>query len=417
MQILYRRCCGLDVHKASISACILIHREPGSEPEVRRRTFATFTKDLIQLKRWLVASKVTHVAMESTGVYWKPVWNVLEGARYQLLLVNPQHFHGIPGRKTDRKDSHWLAELLSYGLLRPSFVPARPVRELRDLTRYRVHLKQDRNRVHNRIHKVLEDANVKLDCVASDILGVSGRRIIEGLIEGRGPEFLAERARSRLRKKIPELRRALCARVTEHHRLMLTELLGDLDAIDAKILRVEQEIVSRLKPHQELIDRLCTIPGIDAVTAWTILAEIGPDVSAFPDADHLVSWAGLCPGLNESGGKRHSGRTRKGNRYLRRGLCQSAWAVSHTKDNYLAALFYRMAGRQGLKKATVAVAHQLLRIVYHVIRDQSIYRELGGNYFDRIHPERTKRRLIQRLQALGHRVILEPSEPDGHRQT
>jgi len=411
MQILYSRCCGLDVHKASISACILVYQD-GGEPEVRRRTFSTFTQDLIRLKMWLTSSKVSQVALESTGVYGKPVWNILEHGSLQLMLVNPQHFHAIPGCKTDPKDSRWLAELLSYGLLRPSFVPPQPIRELRDLTRYRVHLKQDRNRIHNRIHKVLEDANIKLDCVATDILGVSGRRMIDGIVEGRySAEWLADRARSRLREKLPSLRLALRGRVTDHHRLMLRELLGDLDAVDSKIRRLEQEIIARAEPHANLMARLCTIPGIDMVTAWTLLAEIGVDMAPFPDADHLASWAGLCPGLKESAGKRMSGRTRKGDRYLRRALCQAAWAVSHTKDNYLAALFYRIAGRQGLKKATIAVAHQLLRIAYHIIRDGGSYRELGGNYFDRLHPERTRNRLVRRLENLGLEVTLQPRNP------
>jgi len=411
MQILYPRCCGLDVHKASIAACILVYKDQG-EPEIRRRTFSTFTKDLVRLKMWLSSSKVSQVALESTGVYWKPVWNILEPGSFQLILVNPQHFHAIPGCKTDPKDSRWLAELLSYGLLRPSFVPPQPIRELRDLTRYRVHLKQDRNRIHNRVHKVLEDANIKLDCVATDILGISGRRMIDGIVEGRhSAEFLADRARSRLREKLPSLRLALKGRVTDHHRLMLRELLGDLDAVDSKIERLEQEIVTRVAPYADLIARLCTIPGIDTVTAWTLLAEIGVDMTAFPDADHLASWAGLCPGLKESAGKRMSGRTRKGDCYLRRALCQAAWAVSHTKDNYLAALFYRIAGRQGLKKATIAVAHQLLRIVYHILRDGGAYRELGGNYFDRLHPERTRNRLVRRLENLGLKVVLERRDP------
>jgi transposase len=409
MEILYHRCCGLDVHKATISACIRVVQEDG-QVDIRSRTFSSFTTDLVRLKVWLTASRVTHVAMESTGVYWKPVWNVLEPGRFELMLVNPQHFHGLPGRKTDRKDSEWLAELLSCGLLRPSFVPPRRIRELRDLTRYRVRLKEERNRIHNRIHKVLEDANIKLDCVASDILGVSGRRMIEGIVEGkRSAEFLAERARSRLREKLPDLRRALKGRVTDHHRWMLGELLADLDRVDAKVARLDQELVQRLEPDADVIARLCTIPGVEVITAWTIVAEIGTDMRPFPDADHLASWAGLCPGNNETGGKRLSGRTRKGDRYLRRGLCQAGWAISHTKDNYLAAQFYRIAAREGIKKATVAVAHQILLIAYHIIRDKGSYRELGGNYFDRLHPQRTTKRLLARLERLGYRVTLEPS--------
>jgi len=410
MQIVYKRCCGLDVHKESVAACLLIIDEDG-EYHVEKRRFRTMTRNLRELGTWLHQQGVERIAMEATGVYWRPIWNVLEPLGIEMLLVNPHHIKNVPGRKTDQIDSEWIAELLQHGLLRGSFVPPAEIRQLRDLTRYRVHLKQDRNRIHNRIHKVLEDANIKLDCVATDILGVSGRRMIEGLIEGwRGPEWLADYARSHLRKKIPELRRALKGRVTEHHRRMLKELLGDLDSVDAKIIRLEQQIVEEIRPFDDLIERLCTIPGINVVTAWTIIAEIGADMSAFPDADHLVSWGGLCPGLNQSGGKRNSARTRHGNRYLRRALCQSAWAVSHTKDNYLAALFYRIAARHGLKKANVAVAHQILRIVYHIIRDSGIYREIGGDFFDRLHPERTKNRLIRRLEKLGHRVVLDPPQ-------
>jgi transposase len=413
MQLLYNRCCGMDIHKASITVCVLIQRQ-GHEPEYRKRTFESFTDDLVRLRRWLAQCKVTHLAMESTGVYWKPVWNVLEEGPWEMLLINPQHFHGIPGEKTDPKDSRWIAELLAHGLLRPSFVPPQAIRQLRDLTRYRVHLKQDRNRIHNRIHKQLEDANIKLDCVASDILGMSGRAMINALIEGRnGPVYIADHAaRGHLRKKVPELARALTGRVTEHHRLMLAELVNDLDATDQAIRRIEGTILERMQPYQDVIERLTSIPGVDLITAWALIAEIGTDMSRFGDADHLVSWAGLCPGLNESGGKRRSGRTRKGDRYLKRVLCQTAWAISHSKDNYLAALFYRLAARIGIKKATLAVAHQVLRIVFHIIRDGTVYRELGANYFDRLHPERTTKRLVQRLEQLGHQVSLQPKSDE-----
>ena len=409
----YRRCCGLDIHKETVVACVLPSDANRDEPP-RRKVFATFTRDLIRLRCWLKQCKVTDVAMESTGVYWKLVWNVLEGHFDVLLLANPGQVKALQGRKTDHRDARRVGEFLQDRRLDPSFVPPRHVREWRDLTRYRAHLKQDRNRIHNRIHRALEESNIKLDCVASDILGTSGRHMIEGLIDGKfGPEFLADRARKRLREKIPQLKQALRGTLTDHHRLLLRQLLADLDALDAKVARLEAEIAARLQPHSDLIERLCTVPGIDVIVAWTILAEVGSDVNAFPDADHLVSWAALCPGNRQSGGKRISGHTRKGNRYLRSALCQAAWAASRTKDTYLSALFFRLAARHGVKKATVAVAHQLLRIAFHIIRDGGRYRELGGNYFDRLHPERTRKRLIRRLEALGYRVTLAPHDNPG----
>ena len=413
----YRRCCGLDIHKETVVACI-VPDDGEHDEQARRKVFATFTRDLVRLRCWLKQCRVTEVAMESTGVYWKPVWNVLEGHFDTLLLANPGQVKALQGRKTDHRDARRVGEFLQDRRLDPSFVPPRHVRELRDLTRYRAHLKQDRNRIHNRIHRTLEEANIKLDCVASDILGASGRHMIEGLIDGQfGPEFLADRARRRLRAKIPQLKQALRGTLTDHHRLLLRELLADLDALDAKVARLEAEIATRMCPHLDLIERLCTVPGIDVMVAWTILAEIGMDVNAFPDADHLASWAGLCPGNKESGGKRMSGHTRKGDRYLRRVLCQAAWAASRTKDTYLAALFFRLAARHGVKKATVAVAHQLLRIVFHILRDRGRYHELGGNYFDRLHPERTRKRLVRRLEALGHKVTLEPLNNPDHNTT
>jgi len=412
----YRRCCGLDIHKETVVACIVPSDGEGEGP-ARRKVFATFTRDLIRLRCWLKQCKVTHVAMESTGVYWRPVWNILEG-HFELLLANPEQVKALAGRKTDHRDAQRVGEYLQDRRLDGSFVPPRQTREWRDLNRYRVRLKQERNRIHNRIHKVLEDANIKLDCVATDILGASGRHMIQGLVDGQfGPEFLAERARCRLREKIPQLQQALRGYVTEHHRAMLRELLDDLDVVDAKVARMEAEISSHMQPHADLLDRLRTIPGIDLVVAWTILAEVGTDVSAFPDADHLASWAGLCPGNNRTGGKNKSGRTRKGDRYLRSMLCQAAWAAARTKNTYLSALFLRFARRLGVKKAIVALAHQLLRIAFHVIRDGSRYRELGGDFFDRLHPNRTRNRLIRRLQALGNKVILEPLDGPEHNTT
>jgi len=405
MQILYSRCCGIDVHKDSVTACVLVYSDT-PEPQVRKKEFSTHSKGLGSLRLWLFSQKVTHVAMESTGVYWKPVWQALEG-HFQLILANPQQVKNIPGQKTDARDSQWLAELLAHGLIRPSFVPPRPTRELRDLTRYRVKLTEERNRVHNRIHKVLEDACIKLDTVASDILGATGRAIIRAIVDGvESPNFLAERAKGRLVGKIPELRLALRGRITDHHRLMLRELMEDLEFVERKIVRLEQTIASRV--DLEAAARLCSVPGIDLITAWTILAELGSEMRVFASPHHAASWAGLCPGNHESGGKRLSNRTRKGNRWVRRAFCQAAWGATRQKNCYLAAFFYRNAGKHGIRKAIVATAHRLLVIAFCMLRDGTEYREIGGDYFDQLHPERTRNRLVRRLQRLGHDVVLQP---------
>lgn len=410
MQILFSRCCGLDVHKDSVTACVLVYSGSG-KPEVRKKEFETHWKALGYLRLWLFSQKVTHVAMESTGVYWKSVWQALEG-HFSLILANPFQIKNIPGRKTDRRDSQWIAELLAHGLIRPSFVPPPETRRLRDWTRYRVKLSEERNRIHNRIHKVLEDACLKLDTVASDILGVSGRAIIQAIIDGvESPNFLAERAKGRLGKKIPQLRLALRGRISEHHRLLLRELMEDLEFVERKIERLEETIRGAVDPGS--VERLGSIPGVDEVTAWTILAELGSDMAVFADAKQVASWAGLCPGNHESAGKRLSNRTRKGNRWLRRSLCQSAWAASRTKNCYLGAYFYRKAAKRGERKAIVATAHHILVIAYCVLRDQTRYRELGGDYFDRLHPERTRNRLVRRLERMGLRVTLQPRVADG----
>jgi transposase len=405
MEVVYRRCCGIDIHKDFITACVLVN-EPGKQREVRKKEFRTYWSDLQKLKLWLYASKVEQVAMESTGVYWKPVWNVLEG-HFPLLLANPYHMRNIPGQKTDQKDCEWISDLLAHGLLKRSFVPERSVQELRDLTRYRAKLTGEHNRIHGRIAKILEDANVKLGSVASDILGVTGRRIIKAIIAGQEhADWLADKACGTLRAKRDQLRLVLKGHITDHHRYMLSELMADLDRIEAKILRLETEITNRMKPHADVIERLMTIPGLKLITAWTIIAEMGTDMSAFPDAAHAASWAGLAPGNNESGGKRRSGRTNKGNRWLRRALVQSAWAVSHRSNCFLTTQFYRRAARRGEKKAIIATAHQLLVIAFHILRDETVYREKGGDYFDQPNPERTKQKLIARLERLGFDVIL-----------
>jgi len=405
MEVVHEVCCGLDVHKKSVTACVLW----ASGRRRQTRAFGTFTRQLLELGDWLRACGVTHVAMESTGVYWKPVWNLLEG-QFEVLLVNAQHIKAVPGRKTDQKDSEWIADLLQHGLLRASFVPPSPIRELRDLTRYRASLAQEINRIANRIQKVLEDANIKLASVATDTLGASGRAMLEAIIQGeQDSQRLAEMSRGLLRNKIPELQEALHGRVSRHHRFLLRELLDHLYFVQSKMQRIEQEVAERLGPFQSEVARLCTIPGVDRVTAWGLLAEIGLSMKQFPDAQHLASWAGLCPGSHESAGKRKSGKIRKGSLWLRRCLCQGAWAVSTKKNNYLSALYRRLAVRRGSKRATIAVAHKLLVIAYYILRDGTCYSDLGADYFDRLNPEGLRRRLTKRLEGLGFKVTLEPA--------
>jgi transposase len=406
MEIVYRCCCGIDVHKESVTACVLWAKE-GQQGQEQKRKFNTFTRDLLAMADWLRECGVTHVAMESTGVYWKPVWHILEG-QFQLLLVNAQHVKAIPGRKTDRRDSAWLAQLLQHGLVRGSFIPPEPIRELRDLTRYRVTLTQECNRIANRIQKVLEDANLKLASVATDPLGASGRAMLKAIIAGESDVTkLAEMARGLLRRKIPQLQLALEGKVTAHHRFLLGELMADLEFVESRMTRVEAEICRRLESSADTVERLCTVPGIDRVSAWGIISEIGLDMSQFPDARHLASWAGLCPGNWESAGKQKSGRTRKGSAWLRRHLCQSAWGVSTKQNNYLSALFRRLAARRGVKRAIIAVAHSLLVIAYEILKNGVEYHELGVDYFDRLNPVRLTRRLVKRLEGLGFQVMLE----------
>ena len=408
MQVLYACCCGLDVHKKSITACVLWAEGKGRRKE--KRTFGTFTQDLLSLLDWLKQCGVTHVAMESTGVYWKPVWNILEGQLEQVLLVNAQHIKAVPGRKTDQKDSEWIADLLQHGLLRGSFVPPRPTRELRDLTRYRVSMAEECNRISNRIQKVLEDANVKLASVATDALGASGRAMLEAMVAGEeDSEKLAEMSKGLLRNKRELLKQALAGRVTEHHRFMFRQLLEDLRHAESKMAKIEAEIDRRMGPFAEAVTRLKTIPGVDRVTAWGLLAEIGFDLKQFPSSAHLASWAGLCPGNHESAGKRLSGKTRKGSHTLRRCLCQAAWAITRLKKHYLAAFYHRLAARRGRKRAIIAVAHALLVMAHHMLQRNIDYRELGPDYFDRLNQRHITTVLVRRLERLGHQVILQPA--------
>jgi transposase len=385
MQVVYPRCCGLDVHKASVSACVL--RIEGGRKHKQVRRFGTMTADVLELADWLDELGVTHVAMESTGVYWKPIWNLLEG-RVHTLLVNAHHIKTVPGRKTDTKDCEWIADLLQHGLLKGSFVPPAPIRELRDLNRNRAILTQQRATVSNRIEKVLEDANIKLASVASHVLGQSGRAMLQAIVDGvEDPLRLADMARAKLRNKIPDLRLALEGHIEEHHRFQLARLLEQLHSLDAQIARFGRQIDERSEPpFGHLIERLTAIPGVDKITASALIAEIGVEMKQFPTAQHLASWAGICPGNNESAGKNYSGKTRKGNRWLRRVLCQAAWAASHTNNTYLAALFRRVAARRGRNRAIIAVAHSILVAVYHMLARNGDYRDLGGDYFKKLNP-------------------------------
>ena len=407
MDTLYPRCAGIDVHKNNVVVCVRCADRLGKVFE-EIRTFSTLTADLLALADWLSGHGVTHVAMESTGVYWKPVFNILEG-RFTVILVNAEHIKQVPGRKTDVKDCQWIAQLLQHGLLKASFVPPEPIRELRDLTRQRTQLIGERASAANRIQKVLEDANIKLAGVATDVLGVSGRDMLEALIAGEtDPAKLADLARKRLREKIPALRLALQGRVTDHHRFLLRMHLDHVGHLEELIGRLGVRVEEALAPFAEAEERLQTIPGVSQRVAETVVAEIGTRMEQFPSADHLASWAGMCSGNNESAGKRRSGRVTKGNRWLKRILVQAAWAASHTKGTYLAAQYRRLAKRRGCKRALVAVGHTLLVIIYHMLKRGTTYAELGADFLDRLEPERLTRQLVKRLEALGHKVTLEP---------
>jgi transposase len=410
MQVVYRRCCGLDVHKKTVVACVLITHEDGTV-ERQLRTFGTMTSDLLSLSDWLDCRGVTHIALESTGVYWQPVYNILEAEARTIVLVNAQHIKAVPGRKTDAKDSEWLADLLRHGLLRASFIPPAPIRELRDLTRYRKTLVQERARETTRLQKILEGANLKLASVATNVLGVSGRDMLNALVAGEDdPEVLAELARMSLRKKLPQLRQALTGRVKPHHRVLIAQILGHIDYLSGAIAHLDEEIEACLAPFAEERALLQTIPGVGAVAAAAIIAEIGVDMGRFPSAKHLASWAGVCPGNKQSAGKRLSGKTTKGNTWLRGMLGELAWTSSRTAGTYFGAQFRRLARRRGAKRAALAVAHTLLVVIYHVLRDKQPYSELGADYFDQLDAAQLERHHVRRLEQLGYSVSLTPTE-------
>jgi len=415
MDVLVSRCAALDVHKDTVMAAV---RTPGKGRARRQvvREFRTFTNDLVALRDWLVEERVAQVALEATGVYWKPVWHVLEeAASFELLLVNPHHSKNLPGRKTDVKDAEWLAQLLECGLLRGSFVPPKAVAQLRDLTRYRTKLLQERTREVQRLQKLLEDAGIKLDSVVTDVMGKSAREMIEALIAGeRDPLVLADMARTRMRPKIGELQQALVGRFDEHHALMARLHLDHIDQLNVTADRLDAEVDRLMAPFAEPATRLMTVPGIGKRSAEAIVSEIGVDMTRFPTAQHLASWVGLCPGHDESAGKRRSGRARKGNGALRSAMCEAAWAASHTRDTYLSAQYRRFKRRFGTKsegKAIFAVAHTMIVIVWHILAsDTATYEELGADYFERRNDAAARQRyLIRELERLGNKVSLEPA--------
>jgi transposase len=408
MEVIYPRCCGLDLHKKRVVTCLIVPGPDGT-PRKEVRTFGTMTEDLLALADWLAQAGCTHVAMESTGVYWKPVYNLLEG-RFELLLVNARHMKAVPGRKTDVKDCEWLADLLRHGLLTASFVPDRPQRELRELTRYRTALVQERSAEINRLQKTLEGANIKLASVATDIMGTSGRQMLAALVEGTTDgAVLAQLAQGRLREKLPALEQALTGRMGVHQRFLLARQLAHISFLDEQIEQVSAEIAERLRPFQELIDRLDVIPGVGRRIAEVVIAEIGTDLTRFPTAGHLASWAGMCPGNNESAGNRKSGTTRKGSPWLRMALIEAAQAAARTRNTYLMAQYRRLAARRGRKKALVAVGHTILVIAYYLLTRQTDYQDLGGQYFDERDRQAVERRLVRRLEALGYKVSLDPA--------
>jgi len=406
MQVLYAKCAGLDVHKRTVVVCVLLTLADGQVIK-HKQTFGTMTPDLLALADWLKGLGVTHAAMESTGPYWRPVYQLLEGL-FTLLLINAGHIKRMPGRKTDMTDAEWIAELLRHGLLAPSFVPPRPQRELRELTRHRTNLMEKRGQAINELHRTLEGTNLKLTSVATDVTGVSATEMLQALLTGQetDPEVLAEMARGRLRQKIPLLKKALQGKIEEHQKLILTQLLADIDLFDEQVTEVSGIIAQRVSQNEELIGRLDEIPGVNRRTVEVVLAELGSDMSRFPSDRHAAAWSGMCPGNKESGGRRYAARSRQGNKALKRVLAEAGQAAGRSKDTYLGAQYRRLGARRGKKRAALAVGHSILRIIYHMIKDGTTFQELGADYFDRRNEASVTRRLVHRLEGLGYQVEL-----------
>jgi transposase len=406
MDVIVERQSALDVHKAQVTACVRVPGEGrGRVQEVAQ--FATTVRGLLVLRDWLQAHGVTHVVMEATGDYWKPVWHVLEDD-FALMLVNARHVKQVPGRKTDVSDAAWLCQLAEAGLLRASFVPPKPIRDLRQLTRYRRTQIAERKREAQRLHKALEETGIKLDCVATDILGKSGRAMLDAIVGGTtDPELLAELARGKLRKKIPALREALEGRVEPLHALLLGAILAHLDFLDEQIELLSDAVEEQIRPFRPAVRLLCTIPGVQQRTAELLIAEIGTDMTVFPTAGHLASWAGQCPGNDQSAGKRRSGRTRRGSKHLNGALKDAAMAALRTNDSYLQALYHRKKSQLGHGRALGAVKHSMLCACWHMLTTGELYTDLGGDYYARRNPERQTKRLVAQLERLGHKVLLE----------
>ncbi len=403
MRRIHERCCGLDVHKKTVVACRITPE--GSQT----RTFGTMTDELVRLREWLLALGVTHVAMESSGVYWKPVYNLLEDQGMELLVVNARHVKAVPGRKTDVKDAEWLAELLEHGLLKGSFIPDRASRERRELVRYRRSLVEERAHLIQRVQKLLEGANIKLGDVATNVMGVSGRAMLQALAEGADdPSAVAGMAKAALRNKLPELERALTGSVGHHQRFLLRSQFRLLESLEAELAALDLEVAERMRPFQVALQRLDEIPGLGLRAAEQILVETGTDLSRFPSSAHLASWARICPGNNESAGKRHPSSIGGGNRWLRSALLEAAWTVSHSrKPSFFTARYRRLAARRGKKRAAIAIAHSLLVAIYHVLKDGVVFQDLGPTHFEQRNREAIVRRSVRRLEALGYNVAIE----------
>ena len=407
MEVLHAHCAGLDIHKETVVACVRHMSRGKVKTEVR--TFATMTGTLLDLSAWLATEQVTHIAMEATGVYWKPVWHILSDGEFHLVLANAAHVKNVPGRKTDVKDAEWLADLMAHGLMRASFVPDEPTQQMRDLLRTRKQLVRERSSHTQRIQKTLEDANIKLDCVVTDILGLSGRRILEALVKGESvPQALATLAHRRIHASTEELEAALRGRVTTHHRFLIKLHLDQIDAIDAAIQSIDKEVDGNIEPFRAAAELLIEIPGISQLAARIVLSEIGLDMSRFETSGHLVSWAGLCPRNDESAGKRRSTRMKKGAPWLKTILVQCAWAAVRTKGSYFQTQYHRLRSRRGSKKAICAVAASLLTTVYHMLKNGTCYQDLGPNHFDQQDKERHIKRLVSRLENLGVEIKILP---------